>query len=222
MTPSSTRVSKHKILVVDDHPLVREGLRHLVDKELDLEVCGEAEDQGDALRQAEVTQPDVAVIDISLKSSHGIDLIKEIKRRNKRVRVLVSSMHDESLFAERCLRAGAEGYINKEESPAILISAIRRVLRGEIYLSPRMTNRILNRVGGVRTVEHDPIETLTDREVEVFEMFGHGLSAKQIARRLDLSPKTIESHRVNIKKKLNLANSSELVRYATQWVMENG
>jgi len=221
MMGSEAGINKYRILIVDDHPLVREGLRHLVANERDLEVCGEADDSAEALRQIKNTGPDVAVVDISLKSSHGIDLIEEIKRQNDRIKVLVSSMHDETLFAERCLRAGAMGYINKEESPAILIGAIRQVLRGEIFLSQRMTNRILKRVGGMRTVEHDPIELLTNREVEVFEMLGQGLSTKQIARRLDLSPKTIESHREKIKQKLNLANSSELVRRATQWVIEN-
>ncbi len=221
MTSSRTRINGYRILIVDDHPLVREGLRHLVAKELDLEVCGEADDAAEALQQIKNTRPDVVIVDISLKSSHGIDLIEELKRQNGRVKVLVSSMHDETLFAERCLRAGAMGYINKEESPAVLIGAIRQILRGEIYLSPRMTNRILKRVGGMQTVENDPIKTLSNREVEVFEMLGQGLSTKQVARRLDLSPKTIESHREKIKEKLNLANSSELLRRATQWVMEN-
>jgi DNA-binding NarL/FixJ family response regulator len=213
---------RHRILIVDDHPLVRRGLRDLIAAEPDLEVCGEADDPPEALRQIASAAPDLAVVDLSLKSGHGIDLVKEIRARGAGTRILVSSMHDESLFAERCLRAGAMGYINKQEPPEKVIAAIRQVLRGELYLSTRMTTRILKHVGGVETFNDDPVNSLSDRELEVFEMIGHGQSTKQISRRLELSQKTIETYRENIKKKLNLANSSELSSRATQWIIEKG
>lgn len=213
---------RHKLLVVDDHPIVRRGLRELVADEPDLDVCGEAEDVSQALQQLEATRPDVVIVDLTLKGGHGLELIQDIKARNQQVKMLVSSMHDESLFAERALRAGAAGYISKQESPEKIIDAVRRVLRGEIYLSPRMTSRLLHRISTGEPLEKNAVETLSDRELEVFEMVGQGLSTKQIARKLDLSHKTIETHREKIKLKLNLKNSAELSRHATQWVLENG
>jgi DNA-binding NarL/FixJ family response regulator len=200
---SKGRGAKRRILIVDDHPIVCRGLRELVADEPDLEVCGEAADVSEALQQLEATRPDVVVVDLSLKGGHGIELIQKIKARSDRVKMLVSSMHDESLFAERVLRAGATGYISKQESPEKIIDALRQVLRGEI-------------------LEENPIQSLSDRELEVFEMIGQGLSTKQIAKRLHLSHKTVETHREKIKAKLNLSNSAELSRRATQWVLENG
>lgn len=217
---SESKFVKQRILVVDDHPIVCRGLRELVAGEPDLEVCGEAGDVAEALRQLDATRPDVVVIDLSLKGGHGIDLIEKISSRDDRIRMLVSSMHDESLFAERVLRAGARGYISKQESPDKIIDALRQVLRGEIYLSPRMTNRILHRAVVGKPVEYDPIEGLSNRELQVFEMIGQGLGTKQIAQRLHLSHKTVETHREKIKTKLNLSNSAELSRRATQWVLE--
>jgi len=209
-------------LVVDDHPIVCRGLRQLFGDESDLEFVGEAEDVATALKQLQAVDPDLVIVDLSLKNSHGLELIPQIKARNGRVKMLVSSMHDESLFAERVLRAGASGYISKQESPSELIQAIRRVLRGEIYLSSRMSNRLLGRIVGGETLENDPISGLSNRELQVFEMIGQGLRTKQIAQQLDLSPKTIEAHRENIKTKLNLKSGAELSRHATQWVLENG
>lgn len=214
--------NSHRILVVDDHPIVRRGLREMVDDEPDLEVCGEAEDAAEALRQVAATDPDVVIVDLTLKAGHGLELIQQIHARHARVKMLVSSMHDESLFAERALRAGALGYINKQESPEKIIDAVRQVLRGEIYLSPRMANRLLHRIADGGPLEKSPIESLSDRELEVFEMIGQGLSTKQIAAKLTLSHKTIETHREKIKTKLNLTNSTQLNRHATQWVLENG
>jgi len=223
MSPTSEqRPSKHRILVVDDHPIVCRGLRQLFGDESDLEFVGEAEDVATALKQLQAVDPDLVIVDLSLKNSHGLELIPQIKARNGRVKMLVSSMHDESLFAERVLRAGASGYISKQESPSELIQAIRRVLRGEIYLSSRMSNRLLGRIVGGETLENDPISGLSNRELQVFEMIGQGLRTKQIAQQLDLSPKTIEAHRENIKTKLNLKSGAELSRHATQWVLENG
>jgi len=218
---SSIKADKSRILIVDDHPIVRRGLRELVADEPDLEVCGEAEDVAGALRQVEALSPDVVVIDLSLKGGHGLELIQEIKARRRPVKMLVSTMHDESLFAERVLRAGAMGYISKQESPDKIIGALRQVLRGEIYLSPRMANRFLHRLASGQSFETSPIDSLSDRELQVFEMIGQGLATKQIARKLDLSPKTIEAHREKIKAKLNLKSGAELSRHATQWVLEN-
>ena len=214
--------TKYRILIVDDHPIVRRGLRELVADEPDLEVCGEAEDVAQALSQVAETRPDLVIVDLTLKNGHGLDLVQEIKARHGQVKMLVSSMHDESLFAERALRAGAAGYISKQEPPERMIDAMRRVLQGEIYLSSRMSTRLLHRLTTGEAIDEDPVESLSDRELEVFEMIGQGLGTKQIAGKLDLSHKTIETHREKIKSKLNLKNSSELSRHATQWVLESG
>jgi DNA-binding NarL/FixJ family response regulator len=215
------KTKKSRILIVDDHPIVRRGLRELVADEPDLEVCGEAEEVSEALRQVAALSPDVVVIDLSLKGGHGLELIQEIKARKRPVKMLVSTMHDESLFAERVLRAGAMGYISKQESPDKIIGALRQVLRGEIYLSSRMANRLLHRLAAGQSFETTPVDTLSDRELQVFEMIGQGLATKQIARKLALSHKTIEAHREKIKSKLNLKSGAELSRHATQWVLEN-
>ncbi len=219
-TRSFSEFAKSRILIVDDHPIVRHGLAELIAEEPDLEVCGEASDAPDALRQVETSKPHVVIVDISLKSGHGIDLIEQIKTKDEKVKMLVSSIHDEALFAERALRAGAMGYVNKQEATEKVIDAIRQILRGEIYLSPRMSNRILHTVVGGDRLDQDPIEGLSNRELEVFEMIGQGLTTKQIAGKLHLSPKTVETHREKIKMKLNLANSTELNHRAVQWVLE--
>lgn len=215
----STQIAR--VLIVDDHPVVRRGLAELIGDEPDLEVCGEASDAPDALRQVEMKHPDVVVVDISLQAGNGIELIQQIKERDERIKTLVSSMHDESLFAERALRAGAMGYINKQEPTERVIDAIHEVLGGQVYLSARMANRLLQSVVGGETLEQDPIGSLSNRELEVFELIGQGLTTKKIAGRLHLSPKTIETHREKIKTKLNLNNSTELSRRAVQWVLEN-
>jgi DNA-binding NarL/FixJ family response regulator len=213
---------KYRVLIVDDHPIVRRGLADLIAARPDLEVCGEAAEVAEAIRLVDATHPDVVVIDLTLKGGHGLDLIEEIKARHERVKMLVSSMHDESLFAERALRAGAAGYVGKQEPPDRIIEALHKVLRGEICLSPRMANRLLHRVASGEALEKNPIEGLSDREIQVFEMIGQGHTTKQIAQSLQLSHKTIEAHREKIKAKLNLRNGSELSRHATQWVLENG
>jgi DNA-binding NarL/FixJ family response regulator len=211
---------RYKVLIVDDHPIVRRGLADLIAKEPDLEVCGEAGDIADAMDCVEKNCPDVVIVDITLKSGQGLDLIEQIKAKNEEIKMLVSSVHDEKLFAERSLRAGALGYILKEESTENLLGAIRKILRGEIYLSTRMTSRLMHNIAGKPT-DGDPIGTLSNREMEVFEMIGQGLTTQNIARKLSLSPKTIETHRENIKGKLNLKNSAELNRRAVQWVLES-
>jgi DNA-binding NarL/FixJ family response regulator len=215
-------VKKHRVLLVDDHPLVRRGLADVIAREPDLETCGEADDVSEALREVERTNPDVVVIDLTLKTGHGIELIEKLKSRNPLIKTLVSSMHDETLFAERVLRAGAMGYISKEEPPEALVRAIRQVLHGELWLSPRMTSRLLNRAVAGSPAQEDPVQKLSNREIEVYEMLGQGQTIQQIASRLHLSPKTIETHREKIKQKLNLRNSTELNRRAVQWVLERG
>jgi DNA-binding NarL/FixJ family response regulator len=216
---SSSVQKKHKVLIIDDHPIVRRGLAEVIAMEPDLEVCGEAADMDEAIKRVETVCPDVAIVDISLKSGHGLDLIEHIKANHPSVKMLVSSMHDELLFAERSLRAGALGYLPKQEATDTLLDAIRQVLRGEIYLTTRMANRLMHNLVGKPTDE-DPIKSLSNREVEVFEMIGQGLTTQQIAGKLKLSPKTIETHREKIKGKLDLKNSAELNRRAIQWVLE--
>lgn len=213
---------KWKILIVDDHPIVRRGLVELIEDEPDLVVSGEADDAGDALRMLDSDPPDLCLIDISLKGMNGLELIKQIKARNEEIKMLVSSMHDETLYAERALRAGAMGYINKNEATEMLVSAIRQALEGRVYLSNKMSERLLERVFlGQKKKETWSIDSLTDRELEVFELIGQGLTTRQIAARLHLSPKTVETYRDNIKSKLNLTTSSELVRHAVKWALDH-
>ncbi len=211
---------KYRVLLVDDHPLVRRGLADVIAREPDLETCGEAADVLEALREVERTRPDVVVVDLTLKTGHGIELIEKLKSRDPQIKTLVSSMHEETLFAERVLRAGARGYITKQEPPEALVQAIRQVLRGELYLSPRMTSRLLHRAVTGAPTQEDPVQGLSNREIEVYEMIGQGLTIQQIAARLHLSPKTVETHREKIKQKLNLKSSTELNRRAVQWVLE--
>lgn len=209
---------KHRILLVDDHPIVRQGLGEMINQQRDLEVCGTAEDVGRAMDFIEKSMPELVIADISLKGSNGIELLKNIKVRFPRTLVLVLSMHDESLYAVRALRAGAAGYIMKQEATEKVLMAIRQVLNGEIYLSEKMEKRMMHQlVGGRTTRTGSPIEDLSDRELEVFGLIGQGHGTRQIAEELHLSIKTIESHRAHIKEKLNLKNATELVQHAMQW-----
>ena len=212
-----------RILIVDDHALVRVGLTQLISHEPDMEVCGDAADEDEGLQRVAQTRPHLVVVDISLKHGNGLELIKRLKIAHPDVKVLVSSMHDESLFAERALHAGALGYINKQDSPEKVIEAIRKVLDGQVYLSAEMTDHLLHRLGS-RThdsLDRPSVENLSDREWEVFELIGRGHSTRQIAERLHRSIKTIETHREHIKEKLRLGNGTELTRHAVQWVLEN-
>ena len=213
-----------RVFIVDDHPVVREGLTAKLSAQPDLEVCGEAADTAEALRQIAETRPDVAVVDISLKAGNGIDLIKRIKGRNHHVRMLVWSMHSEALYAERALRAGALGYVNKDQATDLNFEAIRRVLAGKVYLSEAMAQRMLQRaVGGAPDeVTRSPLEVLADRELEVFRLIGEGVKTAEIAERLHLSVKTVETYRDRIRQKLDLSDGTKLAHYATQWVLENG
>jgi DNA-binding NarL/FixJ family response regulator len=188
--------------------------------EADVEVCGQAEDVEDALREIETTGPDLVVVDISLKSGNGIQLITEMKTRFPTIKSLVWSMFDERLYAERALRVGAAGYINKRESIDHVVEAIHRVLDGEVYLSEAMTRRLIHRVSNGKDVSRDPILALSNRELEVFEMIGQGMPTRAIAENLSLSPKTIEAHRERIKAKLDLKDSAQLSRRAVQWCIQ--
>jgi len=210
-----------RIFIVDDHSLVRAGLRQLIGDEPDLVVCGEAATMHEAQRMLEELSPDLSIIDISLPDNSGIDLIKRVHSNDPDARILVASMHDESLFAERALRAGAMGYINKQEAAGKVIDAIRQILKGKIYLSPTMTERFLRNMSHKRPESSEsPIASLSDRELQIFELIGRGLKTGQIAEQLHLSVKTIETHRANIKKKLNLDSGNELVMCAMQWSLE--
>jgi DNA-binding NarL/FixJ family response regulator len=214
------RKGKARVLLVDDHPILRKGLAQMINMEQDLTVCGEAEEAGKAFELVGTLTPDVAVVDISLKTGNGIELVKNIKARYPELPILVLSMHDESLYAERALRAGSLGYIMKEEATEQVLVAIRRVLKGEIFLSEKMKSRMLQQLttGGRNKVVVSPIENLTDRELEVFRLIGEGRSTRQIAGELHLSVRTVEAYREYIKSKLNLRNATELVQHAFHWV----
>jgi len=216
---SGIRKGKIRVLLIDDHPILRRGLAQLINQEADLTVCGEAEDAPKAFELVGTLRPDVAVVDISLKSGNGIELIKNVKARYPELAMLVLSMHDESLYAERALRAGGLGYIMKEEAIEQVLVAIRRVLTGEIFLSDKMKSKMLQQLANGRTKTIvSPIEHLTDRELEVFRLIGEGHSTRQIAGELHLSVRTVEAYREYIKAKLNLKNSTELVQHAFHWV----
>jgi DNA-binding NarL/FixJ family response regulator len=211
-----------RILIVDDHPIVRQGYAQLIGNQPDFEVCGVAASEQEALDEIARSHPHLAIVDISLKNSSGIELIETIHARHPDVKVLVASAHDENLFAERALEAGALGYINKQEATDRLIEGIRQVLDDEVFVSEEMTHRLLrNRVGDSKKPDLQPIQKLTNRELQVFEMIGHGETTQRIANRLGLSHKTIERYKENLKRKLNLANATELVQQATRWVLED-
>ncbi len=211
---------KNRVLVVDDHPIVRQGLSLLINQEPDLTVCGEAEDAQTAMQTMASVKPDILVLDISLNGPDGIDLLKDVRLRDPDLPVLILSMHDESIYAERALRAGAQGYIMKQEATEKVLVALRRILSHEIYVSDRIANRMLQRYIGTPGGESAPLMTeLTDRELEVFRLIGEGHSTRQIAIELHLSIKTVESYQAHIKEKLSLRNSRELVQHAIRWTI---
>ena len=209
---------RKKIFIVDDHPMMREGLAQLIGHETDLVVCGEADDAAQALEQIEKLQPDLALVDITLRSTSGLELIKDLRIRAPALSILVISMHDESLYAERVLRAGGRGYVMKQEGGKKLMEAIRQVLSGKTYVSERISAKIFDLFSGRPTESSSPVERLTDREFEVFRLIGQGLSTKQIAEKLRVSAKTVEVHRVNIKQKLKVATAAELIHFAVRWM----
>jgi len=209
---------KSKILVVDDHPVFREGLVRVLNEEKDLTVCGEAADAVEALRLLRTLKPDLVVVDISLEGMSGIDLTKSIRAHHPHLFILVLSMHKESLYAERALRAGANGYLMKRESGRRLLGAIRHVLQGQTYVSDDFKEHILRGAMGAKEgMESSPAKRLSDREFEIFRMIGQGYGTRQIAEQLNLSMKTVETHREHIREKMNLRNTFELVQQAIQW-----
>lgn len=216
---TALRSNRHAVLIVDDHPLFREGLVHLIGNERDLSVCGEAGTAAEAAALTEKLRPALVLLDISLPDRNGLELIKDLHALHPELPILVISMHDESLYAERVLRAGARGYIMKQEGGGKILGAIRQVLAGRLYVSDKMSALLLERLAGPRAKgSRSPIEQLSDREFEVFSLLGQGLATREIARRLGLSVKTVEVHRGNIKRKLGLRTATELVRHAVRWV----
>ena len=216
---SKRRAVKKRVVIVDDHPPMRHGLAQLINQEPDLETCGEAGSIPEALEMVEDLKPDIIIVDMALKDASGLDLLKDLKNRFPNLPALVLSMQNESLYAERALRAGARGYIMKEETTENIVDALRQVLGGEVYLSDKMSKRILNQVAGRPANKGgNSVESLSDRELEVFQLIGQGYQSREIAAKLHLSVKTIESYREHIKIKLNLENAAQLSQTAIQWM----
>ncbi len=211
--------SKRKVFIVDDHPIVREGLAQMINREPDLAVCGDAQEMHAALQAIEVHKPHILIVDISLNGPDGLDLLKNIRSKDPSLPVLILSMHDESIYAERALRAGANGYIMKQEATERVLIALRRILNREIYVSDRVANKMLRRFvagGQSGAVKRSPLDALSDRELEVLHLIGEGHGTRQIAQELHLSVKTVESYQSHLKEKLSLSNSRELMQYAIQ------
>ncbi len=214
----SSKSKRAGVLLVDDHPLVRERLTEILNREPDLKVIAEAEDRSSALAAIRRESPDLVIVDLALKGSDGLELIKDIHAAWPRVNVLVVSMHDESLYAERVIRAGARGYITKQEATRKILMAIRRILDGGVYLNEKASSGILSRLAGGRDAGSSAsVESLADRELQVFELIGYGLNTHQIAQRLHIGSKTVETYRARIREKLDLRDSSELLQLAISW-----
>ncbi|HEV8001799.1 MAG TPA: response regulator transcription factor [Planctomycetaceae bacterium] len=217
----SVGIPKARMLIVDDHEILRQGMRLMLEQQRDLEVCAEAADEATAIRQYRQVRPDVVIVDISLKTGNGIDLIKRIKAVDPSARILVYSMHDEQVYAERALRAGAMGYVTKQKPAQAILHGIRDVLRGKLHFSEELTQRVLERVAANEPISQaSAVDNLSDRELEVFEMIGRGLTTRAIADRLHLSPRTVDTYRERLKIKLVLANAAELHYRAIQWVLK--
>jgi DNA-binding NarL/FixJ family response regulator len=211
---------KKMVFLVDDHPIVRQGLTLLINREPDLEVCGEAEEMHSALQAIQASRPDIMIVDISLTGPDGLELLKAVRSHHPALPVLILSMHHESTYAERALRAGANGYIMKQEASEKVLAALRRILGGEIYVSAKVGNSMLQHyVRGVIVPTQSSLEELTDRELEVFRQIGEGRGTRQIAEQLHLSVKTVESYQAHIKEKLSLRSARELVQHAIEWMM---
>jgi len=205
---------KRRIFLIDDHPVLRDGLRRLLDAESDLEVCGEAESARKAFDSIKATSPALAIIDISLPGVSGIELVKGLKARFPTLQILMLSMHDEVLYAERALRAGAKGYVMKQAPTEHLLAAVRRVLTGEIYVSEALSAQLLGNLVKKKTQPGPLLEILSDRELEILHLLGKGFTTADVAKQLGISSKTVESHRGNLRRKLNLKSGSELLRFA--------
>ncbi len=218
-TPEPGQPGKTTILIVDDHPMLRRGLTALIDSEPGLAVCGEAFTCSAALEAIDESRPDLVIVDLALSGSDGLDLVKDMKTRHPQIPALVLSMHDEAVYAERSLRAGARGYVTKQQLDETVLVAIRRVLAGETYMSSKLESQLAAKfVDGHTLATDSPLEALSDRELQVFRLIGEGRSTRQIAETLHLSIKTIESHREHIKDKLSLESTAELAQRASQWV----
>lgn len=219
--PSPTDPSappKHAVVLVEDHPITRLGLKAMINQQSDLVVTGEADNAAQALQLVVQSRPEVAIVDISLKTTNGIELTKNLIAAVPNLAVLVVSMHDETIYAERALRAGARGYLMKQEASEKIVQAIHRVLKGEVFVSDKTRDRMLHRMARQKKDEAVfPIDTLSDREMEVFQLIGQGFGTREIAEQLKLSTKTIDSYREHLKMKLNLGSGSELVRHAIEW-----
>lgn len=221
------QATKHqtRVMVVEDHPLTQKAITGLIERETDLELCAEAAGAAKALQRAGEASPEVIVVDLSLREGSGLDLIKQLHAHNPNARILVVSMHDEHLFADRAIQAGAMGFVHKREPIERVVEGIRKVQRGQIYLSGAMAERTLQKALRGREAEAttaSPLGQLSNRELQVYQLIGEGLSTKQIAERLHLSPKTVDTHRDHLKRKLELQTLNQLIRHASQWVMEQG
>lgn len=217
--PARTLQAKNTIFIVDDHPMLRRGLASLIESEPDLSVCGEAATCQAALKGIQQSKPDLVIVDLGLEGGDGLELLRDMKVRHPKTPALVLSMYEEAVYAERALRAGARGYVTKQQLDDTVLIAIRRVLNGETYMSEKLEARFAEKFLGGRTLETDsPLAVLTDRELEVFRLIGQGQGTRQIAQRLRLSIKTIESYREHLKQKLTLESGAELARRATRWV----
>jgi len=216
-------IRKRTVFIVDDHPLLRQGLALMINRENDLTVCGEAEEAQTAMHAISQRQPDIMIVDISLNGPDGLDLLKNIRSSYPALPVLILSMHDEATYAERALRARANGYIMKHEATEKVLIAVRRILNGEIYLSDRIANKMLQQyIGGASTALQTRLSTLSDRELEVFRSIGEGRSTRQIADELHLSVKTVETYQAHLKEKLALRSGRELIQHAIQWKIDEG
>jgi DNA-binding NarL/FixJ family response regulator len=222
-TEKETEIRKRTVFIVDDHPLLRQGLALLINRENDLAVCGEAQEAQTAMYAISQYQPDILIVDISLNGPDGLDLLKNIRNSYPGLPVLILSMHDEATYAERALRARANGYIMKQEATEKVLVAVRRILDGEVYLSDRIANKLLRQyIGGASTALQSRLNALSDRELEVFRSIGEGRSTRQIADELHLSVKTVETYQAHLKEKLALRSGRELIQHAIQWKLNEG
>ena len=218
MSSNASAPRKHRIFLVDDHPLVREGLTNLINEQNDLIICGEAEDSAGAITGIEKTRPDIVLVDISLKNESGLELVKNLESQFPLVALIVLSMHDEALYAERALRAGARGYVMKRESTKSVLASIRRVMEGGVYVSERVVNSMARRfTSSPKVAESSPVERLSDRELEIFRLLGQGRTTAQIAEDLHLSLKTVQAYCARAKEKFGVSSLGELLRAAIRW-----
>lgn len=208
---------RRRVLIVDDHPIVRQGLKRMIETEADMEVCGEAATEAQARRAIRELNPDIVIVDLALQEGDGLELVRDVHAHHPDVPMLVLSMHDETIYAERLLAEGASGYIMKQAAADQLLNALRTVLRGETYLSEQLSQSLNLRVPGGDPEAHDPVLRLSNRELQVLNLVGRGVSSREIAAELGLSVKTVESHRQSLKRKLNLATNSQLLQYAMNW-----